>query len=974
MLGGMVRTRPVAPPDLGYLTDPGPGEGLLPPRAEFDAGYPRQSLDGRWRFDYSTTAATALADPADDDVDDSTWADIAVPGHFQLQGYGRPWYTNVDYPFPVDPPRVPSQNPTGTYRHAFELDPRLLPSDGDRLVLRFEGIDSTGLVWLNGTYLGRTVGSRLPAEFDVTDLVRDGGNQLAVRVHQWCAGSYLEDQDMWWLTGIFRSVRLERIPAGMPADVRVTAAFDPASRTGSVRIDTDVPTVVEQRELGISGRSDSVLTTPEQVRPWSAEDPHRYLVTVTTDGGASIEVPIGFRRSEVIDGVFRVNGVAVKLRGINRHEFHPERGRALTAEDMLADVMIFKRHNVNAVRTSHYPPHPYFLDLCDEHGLYVIDECDVETHGFGAANWADNPSDEPMWADAYLDRAQRMVGRDRNHPSIVIWSLGNESGTGSNLAAMSNWIRTSDTSRPVHYEGDQATAYTDMWSQMYPPPAAVAAIARRDEPPLDDADRDGDRRQKPYLLCEYAHAMGNGPGTLLDYRAILESSDRCMGAFVWEYIDHALPTTDAAGAPIDGYGGDFGEPIHDGNFITDGLMFADRTPSPGMVEYAKVIEPIRLTWQGNAVDVQNTYAFSDFTGNLCFRVEAEGEVVAEDDVPVGGLPPGEHVSVAPPALPELHGEATVTVTVTATRDRGESGLLPPGHVVGSTQYVLAKRPALPRRAGATASVSGPRVLLGPGVFDRGTGELVELAGEPVSGPRLDLWRAPTDNDRLGWTPEDRMMAQWLRAGYHQLSHRLDVFDVLDDHLEVTVRTAPPARRSGVLTRYTWTADDDGLTATIAVEPEGEWPIALPRLGFALELAREVDTVEWFGGDREAYADSRSGSVVGRYTTSLDDLHTPYARPQENGQRLDVDWAVLSGPGASLRISGEPAFGLTVSRYSTRQLTETLHEGQLEPEDNVFVHVDLGQNGLGTASCGPGVQPAYQLRMRPATFTLHLAVG
>jgi beta-galactosidase len=972
MLGSMVPTRPVAPRDLGYLTDPGKGEGILPPRPEFDTGYPRQRLDGQWRFAYSTTAVTALADPAGTDVDDSTWPEIAVPGHFQLQGYGRPWYTNVDYPFPVEPPQVPSQNPTGTYRHAFDLDGTLLPGDGDRVLLRFEGIDSTGLVWLNGTYLGRTVGSRLPAEYDVTDLVHAGANQLTVRVHQWCAASYLEDQDMWWLTGIFRSVRLERIPAGMPTDVRVTADFDPESRSGRLRVDSDVPVRVEQADLGISGHSGSTLTSTAQVRPWSAEDPHRYPVTLTSEVG-SIELPVGFRRAEVVDGTFRINGVAVKLRGINRHEFHPDRGRALTVDDMLADVMIFKRHNVNAVRTSHYPPHPHFLDLCDEHGLYVVDECDLETHGFSAGNWVDNPSDEPIWSEAYLDRARRMVGRDWNHPSIVVWSLGNESGTGRNLAAMSGWIHSTDPSRPIHYEGDQATAYTDMWSQMYPPPIAVAAIADRAEPALDDGDRDRDRRGKPYLLCEYAHAMGNGPGTLLDYREILESSDRCMGAFVWEYIDHAIPTTDAAGVRIDGYGGDFGEPIHDGNFITDGLMFADRTPSPGMVEYAKVIEPIRLTRQGDGLEVHNTYAFADFTGNLCFRVEADGEVRTQDDLPVGPLPPGERIVVTPPALPELPEAATVAITVTATRDHAESGLLPPGHVVGTTQYLVAERPTLPTRLGAAASVRGSRVLLGPGVFDRGTGELIELAGEPVSGPRLDLWRAPTDNDRLGWTPDDRMLEQWMRAGYSRLSHRLAGFDVQGDHVEVTIRTAPRARRSGVLTRYRWTADQAGLTATISLEPQGDWPIAIPRLGFALELAREVDTVDWFGGDREAYADSRSGSIVGRYTASVDDLHTPYARPQENGQRLDVDWAMLTGPGARLRISGEPAFGLTVSRYSTKQLEETAHEGQLVPEDNVYVHVDLGQNGLGTASCGPGVQAAYQLRMRPATFTLHLAV-
>jgi beta-galactosidase len=970
MLGSMSPTRPAAPADLGYLTDTGPAEGLLPPRTTFDAGYPRQRLDGRWQFAYATTAVTAIADPAGADVDDGGWADIAVPGHFQLQGYGQPWYTNINYPFPVDPPRVPSENPTGTYRHAFELGEELVPTEGDRVVLRFDGIDSTGLVWLNGTFLGRTVGSRLPAEFDVTDLVHSGTNDLAVRVHQWCPASYLEDQDMWWLTGIFRSVRLERIPAGLPSDISIAADFDPVTRSGSLRIESDVDLSVRQDELGLSGSNGSTLTSAGAVQPWSAENPHRYRVRLATADGRSIEIPVGFRRSAIVDGAFQVNGVAVKLRGINRHEFHPARGRALTEGDMLADVTIFKRHNVNAVRTSHYPPHPHFLDLCDEHGLYVIDECDLETHGFESDNWADNPSDEPMWADALLERARRMVGRDRNHPSIVIWSLGNESGTGANLAAMSEWIHAADPSRPVHYEGDQATAYTDMWSQMYPPPSAVAAIAVGAEPALDDPDQDRMRRGKPYLLCEYVHAMGNGPGTMLDYREIIESSNRCMGGFVWEYIDHAIPTTDSAGVPIDGYGGDFGEPVHDGNFITDGLMFADRTPSPGMTEYAKIVEPIRLTGGGSELYLHNTYAFTTFSGNLWLRVEADGDLVTEIDVPVSGVGPGEHAAI-PITLPDLPTGATVSVTVTATLDDHGSGLLPPGHVVGRTQYLVTEGPEEAGHAGSTPS-GGSRVAFGAGVFDRGTGELVELAGEPVSGPRLDLWRAPTDNDRLGWSTSERMFDQWTRAGYDHLTHRLDAFEPDGAQLGISVRTAPHSRRSGVTTHYTWTADESGLTAQIRIEPEGEWPIAIPRLGFALELAREVDTVEWFGGDREAYADSRAGSLLGRYTVSVDDLHTPYARPQENGQRLDVRWAILTGPGASLRISGHPTFGLTVSRYSTRQLTETTHEGQLEPEDNVFVHVDLGQNGLGTASCGPGVQPAYELRMQPTTFTLHLA--
>jgi beta-galactosidase len=446
-----------------YYDDVVPHQGLRAPRAFLHTDAPRLVLDGDWRFRLSPVADVP-ADFTDPAFDDGGWDTIAVPAHWPLRGYGNPWYTNVVYPFPVDPPHPPTENPTGDYRVAFDL-----PDDwaGRPVVLRFDGVESCAKVWLNGEELGFFTGSRLPAEFDVTPVA--GRNVLAVRVHQWSGASYLEDQDQWWLPGIFRSVTLEA--RGDLDDVFVHASY--ADGQGTLRVEAPVSATVAVPELGILTDAGMTVTVP--VEPWSAERPRLYEATVST-GTETVRLRIGFRTVSIVDGVLLVNGEPVQFRGVNRHEFHPDHGRAVPYETMLTDVLLMKRHNINAVRTSHYPPHPAFLDLCDEYGLWVIDECDLETHGFTFAGWAKNPSDEPAWRDAYLDRMRRTVERDKNHPSIVLWSLGNESHTGANLAAMADWTRERDLSRPVHYEGDADCAYVDVYSRMYATHAEVDKI------------------------------------------------------------------------------------------------------------------------------------------------------------------------------------------------------------------------------------------------------------------------------------------------------------------------------------------------------------------------------------------------------------------------------------------------------------------------------------------------------------------
>ncbi|NBM20017.1 glycoside hydrolase family 2 TIM barrel-domain containing protein, partial [Streptomyces sp. GC420] len=643
---------------LPYYEDVAPGTGALPPRAWWarsDAA--RLSLNGSWRFRLSATADAEDESFALPGFDASAWDEVAVPGHWVLQGHGAPAYTNVRYPFPVDPPRVPAENPTGDHLRLFDL-PDDWPGGGEA-VLRFEGVESCARVWLNGRELGEFKGSRLPHEFAADALLKPRGNVLAVRVHQWSSGSYLEDQDQWWLPGIFREVALLHRPAGAAGDFFVHASYDHRSGEGTLRVDSAVDGRISVPGLGVRLATGETLTLP--VEPWTAERPRLYDAELVT-AGERVALRIGFRSVYVEDGVIKVNGRRILFRGVNRHEFHPEQGRALDLDTMRRDLHLMKRHNINAVRTSHYPPHPAFLDLCDELGLWVIDECDLETHGFVDLDWRRNPVDDERWTPALLDRAERMVERDKNHPSVIMWSLGNECGTGAGLTAMARWIRDRDPDRLVHYEGDPSCEDTDVYSRMYAGHAEVELIGRREDPGPPA------RAGLPFILCEYAHAMGNGPGGLAEYQRLFETYERCQGGFVWEWIDHGIATHTPDGTPYYGYGGDFGEELHDGNFVCDGLLLPDRTPSPGLAEYKKVVQPVRIEGDGPAgtVRITNLHDFSDLS-HLAFRwsYEADGESVEAGELAVPALEAGQRAEVKLPAPPAEGRGAETQWTVRA---------------------------------------------------------------------------------------------------------------------------------------------------------------------------------------------------------------------------------------------------------------------------------------------------------------------
>ena len=576
-----------------------------------------QLLNGYWRFKY-------LPSPRDvpegfEKPEDAAegWDAIPVPSCWQMLGYGKPNYTNVHYPYPVDPPRVPQENPVGLYRRTFSVPEGW---DGKRVFLTFEGVCSAFYVWVNGKRAGFSKGSHMPAEFDVTRCVRTGENLLAVQVFQWSDGSYLEDQDMWRLNGIFRDVRLTARPEVFVRDVEARALLD--ERCGHGRLEAvlslrnsgsrkskalcaavslldPLGRVVEKARLelraGVAAGREATLTGRLRVDApllWSAEAPNLYtlLVSLYGEDGAVTEVirqNVGFRRVEIKGGVFQFNGVPIKLQGVNRHDTHPDLGYAVSLESMIQDITLMKRHNVNAVRTSHYPNDPRWLDLCDRFGLYVVDEADLEAHGFGYEAPL-IPARMPEFRTAFLDRAMRMVERDKNHPSIMMWSLGNEAGYGPNHVAMADWIRRRDPARLIHYEGER--------HHPEPRPAPVGDVASTMYPTVAELQAEGEKRgdPRPFFMCEYAHAMGNGPGNLREYWETIRAHPRLMGGCVWEWVDHSIRRRTAAGGEWFAYGGDFGDEPNDGNFCIDGLCFPDRIPHTGLIEYKKIIEPVAV--------------------------------------------------------------------------------------------------------------------------------------------------------------------------------------------------------------------------------------------------------------------------------------------------------------------------------------------------------------------------------------------
>lgn len=968
------------------------------------------SLNGLWQFRYAESPLLAPEGFEQPDYEATDWDEVAVPGCWQMQGYDRPHYTNVVYPIPLDPPRVPDNNPTGSYRRLFQI-----PAEwaGRRLILRFEGVESAFHVWVNGALIGFSKGSRLPAEFDITGEVVDGVNTLAVRVYKWSDGTYMEDQDYWWFSGIFRDVYLKAEPQGGIRDVGIRTPLLNDYADGRVEVSVQLgegghgsllrATLLDAEGTEVAGAEASAASEVSLTldvpgcHQWSAEDPYLYTLLLELLGpdGESVDTTallVGLRQVEIRGRVLLINGVPVKLKGVNRHDHHPEKGRAVSLEDMLTDVLLMKRHNINAVRTSHYPNDPRFYDLCDRYGLYVVDECDYETHGFGyGINTDVHPTWAPEFAEACVDRMTRMVMRDRNHPCVIMWSAGNEADHGPNTRAMLQRARELDPTRPRHYERDVEVDTADVFSQMYTHPDVIRKIAQEEPFEAWGVTANQRHREVPFMLCEYAHAMGNGPGGLKEYWDLIYQYPCLCGGFVWEFCDHGIARTDPEGRRWYAYGGDFGDYPHDGNFVCDGLVFPWREPSPGMIQYKKIIEPVRV----EAVDLtRGLFRFTnlyDFIGldHLALRwtVEADGQVLRSGLAPLPAVLPhsSAEVTIAEAAGPVVARlGAHVTLSLFLAQD---TPWAPAGHEVAWGQFALPVRlPDLPRRPAGSpvclretregVTVEGQRFCLSVSRVD---GRLRNWVWDGrllfSEGPAVSFFRAPTDNDRSAG-----VRGQWENSDLRHFDSKLLGLAVESQaegaRLVSQLRlSAPNQRRAFDCCLETLVRHDGSLTLRVSGEPNRFWEESdiLLRIGLDLTVPGTLDHVAWYGlGPGESYPDTREAQRMGLWRSDVDGLSTPYVYPQENGTRSGVRWVTLANDrGQGLTAVGAPTLCFSARRHTVQDLDEARHMHEVPRREHITLCLDHVHHGIGSASCGPATFEPYVLRPRAFCFEVRL---
>lgn len=955
-----------------------------------------RSLNGDWKFHYAESTLDVPDDAHDEDMNDSEWDTIPVPSVWQMHGYGTPNYTNIRYPFPVDPPFVPD-HPVGCYR-----TPMSVPTTWDdrRIRLTFDGVCSAFTVWVNSVEVGFSKGSHMPAEFDITEYLRPGFNNLAVQVHQWSDATYLEDQDMWRFNGIFRDVWLSALPEAHIHDIEATPelADDFATAALNVKVttrggDADLEATLfdpHGEEVATQTLSDGeTVFDVEAPELWSAEAPSCYTLLVrNTQGGEVVEVQrqiVGFTKIEIRDQQFWVNGASIKLMGVNRHDDHPDFGYAVPDDHMELDVKLMKQHNVNCVRTSHYPNDSRFYELCDLHGLYVIDETDLETHGQqGPKRWS-TTSDDPAWEAAYLDRLIRMVERDKNHPSIVMWSLGNEAGYGVNQDAMYDWLKERDPRRPVHSETflvrfehgaeTEEPQKTDVYTIMYPSHERLLKEGQSDDP-------------KPYFLCEYAHAMGNAPGSLREYWEIIRAYPRLIGGCVWEWADHGVRQFTDDGREFFAYGGDFGDYPHDGNFCIDGLVSPDRVPHPSLIELKKVYEPVELELidaASGTVKLTNRQWFTDVCA-YAFRWElsVNGEVVAADSLGEFDLAAGESREFSLDELADCASDDDVTfdlyVTLANRTTWGEAG-----HEIAHCQLVIAEPTGAgitPRTAGTIeVDDGGPLIVLfherGDIVFDRQTGTISSwvVNGQDMiaAGPLFDVFRAPTDNDKY-------IQAIWLRLGLEQLETHVRDVSVTGggEAATIIVKSILGARALAPLfdveTTYIVTSQGDISIATKATPRDvPEDLITLPRVGLTLQLPGSMSQVTWRGlGPHENYPDRQMSATFGTWTKDVQEMPHPYVFPQDTGNRDGVRWVRIAPEhGVGLLAWTDDVMSIKVLPYTANDLFEAKHQTDLEPGATTVVSLDHRVAGLGSAACGPRPLEEYFVKPETFEFTVHL---
>ena len=950
------------------------------------------SLNGQWKFQYLEHPYQSPDDFFALDFDDHSWDMIPVPAQWQFHGYGKPHYTDAISVFPLtEPPVIQALNPTGLYRTWFTID-----DSGEETILRFDGVESAFHLWVNGVFAGYSQVSRCTSEFDVSTLVHPGENMLALRVYQFSDGSYLENQDMWWLGGIIRDVSVIRRPALHLSDYKVDSWLDAALKKGRLDValtieNHGVPApckvkltltaegeAVWEQEIqpdvtGIEACTVNLSAELDGVAHWSAESPflYRLMIELYSNGQLVEAYPqrVGFRRIEVLDGLMYINGVPLKLKGINRHDWSGECGRAITREHMLWDLIAMKRNNVNAVRSSHYPNHPDFYDLCDEMGFYVMDEADLECNQVQVAGNMEFISDNPKWGPAYLDRVSRMAKRDKNHPSILIWSMGNESGYGCNFAACYRFLKEYDPVRLVHYEEDVYARTADVYSSMY-----------TSQPKMDQKGRQ-DWRDKPHIICEYAHAMGNGPGGLSEYWEIFERYPRLQGGFVWEWIDQSILKDG-----VMTYGGDYGDWPNNGNFCADGLVTADRRFYPAMQELKKALEPVHMLKADPETGEATLWNRYDFTplDTLYAKVTVG---------PMGGA--GQTAEVGLPPIPP-HGTGVVKLFNPAVlRDMPLDRDIwlqvsfrfcaPPAWCDGAHEVTFGQ--ALLRGSVAPMQVSAPLGALrlmeaseravvvetGKAVyrFDpvQGLLEKCSVGGRDLIWRGLDFhfYRAPLDND----INEKQI---WEQAMIRSVVNVVDSVEVeeLEEKIQLTVEKSyhPFALDWRIALKILYTITPDGrLAVEVWGEPKGKLPSSLPRIGMRMQLDRSCEKVRWYGrGPGECYCDCKSGFPVGIYESTVQDMYFPYVRPQEHGNRTDVRWVWLGGAESGLYFQGAQPFNFTALHYSTEMLERAEHTNELERDEKIWLTLDHRHHGIGSASWGAPVTESHVLLPEPFHFS------
>lgn len=976
-------------------------------------------MNGEWGFKWFENPEAAMQDGFEEGENR-----IEVPSNWCMQGHDKPWYTNIQMPFKHLPPRVPFENPTGLYTRFFKLP---VGWKNRRTVLHFGGVESAFYLYVNGHFSGFSKDSRTPSEFDISGVIRENKtNRLDVVVVRWSDGTFLEDQDEWFMAGIYRDVYLYSTDTVYIEDVFCRAEYVVDTGAGHLHAEVSLNHSIEVGEgwmaeaMLYDEKGSPVLKEclraefpvlkngcvrhdpPRRIafeanvphaRPWSAEDPYLYKLTVKLISPQKkiaevTSLRAGFRSICIAGGKLLINGQAPMIRGVNRHDWSQTRGKAVTKREMLEDILIMKQHNINAVRCAHYPNDPAWYDLCDEYGLYVFDEANIESHAYFTIL-----CHEKQWVGAFLDRVQRMVERDKNHPSIIVWSLGNESGYGPNHDAAAGWVRGRDPSRPLQYQGGMHSSkdwkvwqgcdrVTDIICPMYPQFEA-----------LEDWERFSPEERRPFIACEFAHSMGNACGSLDKYWRFFEEHDRFQGGFIWDWIDQGILKKDDRGRPYWGYGGDFGEPVHDANFCCNGLLNPDRSPHPALKEYKHLIQPIEVSavnLKKGVFRVRNKQFFrtlNAFRG--VWEWMCDGRIIRKGRLPILKTKPGRSEEVRVELSDLTCGEMVLRFRFVLRKDTAWASA---GHEVAWNEFIFPKtQPRLPsvkpsakvnvRRRLGKIYLSARDLQLR---VDEDSAALsaVKKRGNPIflSSPVLHVWRAPTDNDGIaGWTGQDsKPVSRWRSMGLDRitrLSARLIDYKEKKGSVSFTIEeqwsTSVYSNAFAVLQK--WTLDGRGM---LELEIEAEVIAAiteLPRFGLQFRLPSGFNQVQWYGrGPHESYPDRKTGARIGLQSLPVDHLWFPYVMPQENGNRTDVRrLSLFKKDGMVLEIKGDPPFQFSISRYSDRTVTEARHIHELKKDPCLYLNLDLFQRGLGNEACGPAVQPEFELR-GPAKLRGHFA--